>query len=1076
MLLYPNFYRRYGVFRPDRLLNPPLPMVEKLELPRGAIYHYPGDGQLDIGPASDEYVFRNIERPILISNVIENGDNRGAPVRQQKSAESIIRGYLSKNRRYRPLRGIESMARDNITQVVFNYAIISGMYRYPRSIYADYYRWWNKQAAIWQTVNSLASQSARQQFIPVTLPRILPSVSDFRRASSMQMNQQLLKIFPTEQSLFLLEIWKWLGANRKDSVLNYVTPENMQKANLVFTESGRFTVLNLGQLNKWRMATKEEREEDPNAPERGIAPDALQKYFLRFVMSVFEARTAPVLDFGDQDEDVIVDQDDPSAEVSRFDQNVIQVLPEFPEIDEELGGAQNAVNHVEFQDPINGQVLSGTDESEATASSPMGKDFQFDNEDTMRQVDSDLSKLSEIVERVDGSEETPAIALISEEKTLVEGVMSVCDRYADSGMMSAAEYKRYQTLANSYTQIMAPNGEGTLADYIKIPREDIEINESPSIPDIPSVIDKSMLKSSLLAFDEQYITKVMPKNVAQMVMNLQYGGIAVTGFEVERQDNIMGSFDSYTVRINPVDGAPSTLRFKLPAVSRDGYFVANGVKYRLRKQRGDLPIRKIGPAKVALTSYYAKTFVTRSSKKVNDYGEWITNIITVKGLDLEDTSVTNLSPANAFNNDFPAPRLFSAMAMKFRNFQLTPRNAPNGMVGVSYFIDLDTRNRQAQYGEEALKTYEKDGFIILGKTEGEDYLIIDKNDALYNGRGGQLTDLGTIEELLDIDSSRAPVEFAELKVLGREIPIGILLGYEMGLDNLMKGLGVEPERRVPAGQRVSLEPHEYALVFADETIVLSRDDREAAMVLAGFNAFHKAIRQYNSYEFDRRGVYLNVLETTGASGKYLREVDMMNNLFIDPITKELLQQMKEPTSFRGLLFRACEMLLVDQHPDELDSAFMRTKGYERMAGAVYTEIIRAVRGHAGMPGKSKKPIDLHPFAVWNAISQDSSKIQSVETNPIQDLKEQEMMTYSGTGGRSSRSMTKHTRVYHPNDMGVVSESTVDSSDVAINTYTSADPQFTSVYGLARRYEVGKTGATALLSTSALLSPSADQDD
>ena len=73
-------------------------------------------------------------------------------------------------------------------------------------------------------------------------------------------------------------------------------------------------------------------------------------------------------------------------------------------------------------------------------------------------------------------------------------------------------------------------------------------------------------------------------------------------------------------------------------------------------------------------------------------------------------------------------------------------------------------------------------------------------------------------------------------------------------------------------------------------------------------------------------------------------------------------------------------------------------------------------------------------------------------------------------------MTKKTRKYHPNDMGVTSEATVDSGDVGINTYTSADPQFNSLRGTAKPYVIGKTGATALFSTSALISPGADRDD
>jgi hypothetical protein len=71
---------------------------------------------------------------------------------------------------------------------------------------------------------------------------------------------------------------------------------------------------------------------------------------------------------------------------------------------------------------------------------------------------------------------------------------------------------------------------------------------------------------------------------------------------------------------------------------------------------GVLPIRKIAPDRVALTSYYGKTFVFRSEKKVNNYGWWLQNKITEIGLDTNDIRVVDLYPANVFDNEFKSPR------------------------------------------------------------------------------------------------------------------------------------------------------------------------------------------------------------------------------------------------------------------------------------------------------------------------------------------------------------------------------------------------------------------------------------
>jgi hypothetical protein len=266
------------------------------------------------------------------------------------------------------------------------------------------------------------------------------------------------------------------------------------------------------------------------------------------------------------------------------------------------------------------------------------------------------------------------------------------------------------------------------------------------------------------------------------------------------------------------------------------------------------------------------------------------------------------------------------------------------------------------------------------------------------------------------------------------------------------------------------------LAFSDETLVFDDSNKFAAMILAGFNEYRKTIKLFSVYSFNKRGVYVNLLETNGLGTRYIREIDMANTMFVDPITRDILIEMKEPTSYQGLLFRACEMLLTSDHPSELDPALMRIKGYERFSGAIYTEIIQSMRTHNGALSKASSAIAINPYAVWKRISEDPAKLQATELNPIAALKECEAVTYGGMGGRSSRSMTKHTRGYHTNDMGTISEATVDNSDVGINVYTSADPQFTSLRGMSKRFDFDKPNATSMLSTSALLSPSSDADD
>ena len=1040
LIQYDIFYRRYGVRKASHLTAPLLPLLETLNLPKKAIYHFMGDTYRETHPASSDFLFRNITKPIYIDHILDAGDVKGNPRKLAVNIEKPVRQFHMKNRRFLRLRSMQSVLRDENSLLVCNYGFIDEQYRYMRSLYSEFYRWWNCEAAVWSNIEKLANETDRQHFIQLRLPQVLPSISELRLGVN-GLSQKFMKVFNDREEWMLLELWKWLGEQRSESIVSAVSEKNLSKVNIIYQESGRWMVINLGQLNQWRRTPKEELEKTANPIKDGFETAQLQRRFLYLMMTLAQVRNSD---------------------------------PELLKNDKEAALATKTQTASDAGQPVINAAADAASQS-ATAQelepADTAKDIQID-ETLEKSIEADLAELEQISKTATGKalteDDLPAVVEEPVEATLEEGVKKVCDRLADGGMLSAAEYRRYGELAASYKKLPAPNGQ-SLEEFIKVDKKDLVLGEATKLPDIKSVVDKSMLESSLLEFDEKYIRKVFQRDVAGMVLNMQKAGIAVTNYQVERQEDVMGSYDSYAVEVVPVEGAKSTVRFKLPALDEDGTYTANGVRYRMRKQRGDLPIRKVSPSRVALTSYYGKVFVSRSEKRSNSHSDWLRNEIMAGGLDRENTRITNLQPTSVFDNLFVSPRGYSTIAMGFRAFDVQAED------GALFTLNFDHRKRESLYGKDALQAYEKDGAIVFGTDTKGQFLVMDKNDAVYIGQNGVLKEYASLESLFGVSAEKAPVDFAELRVMGRAIPIGVVLGYELGLERLLKELRVVL-CRVQAGTRVQLLEHEYALVFSDETLVFSRDDRMASMVLGGFAEYHKGIRQYPSHEFDKRGVYLNVLESAGNGVRYLREIDLLYQMFIDPITRDLLEEMKEPLTFHGLLKRSCELLMSDHHPDELDPAYMRIKGYERMAGAVYSELVRSIRSHAARPGKAKLALDLNPYAVWSAISEDPSKAQVVDINPIQNLKEVEAVTFSGVGGRSSRSMTKRTRIYHRNDMGTISESTVDSSDVGINIYTSANPKFTSVRGISDRFDLSNPHPSSLLSTSALLAPGSDRDD
>jgi len=588
VFLYPPWYLRFGVRLAGHLTTPPLNKIEFLELPKQSVLHYVTASPIESGPASDEYIFRNITKPIMVGHISEIGDNKGNPRRLALSPDSMARAYHIQHRRFRLMKNPEAAARDLSTLIVYNYGLIPKMYKYMRSYYTEFYKWHNTQAAVWKNVATVAKELDRNQFLIWTLPTILPSLADLRVAS-MTVTAKTLKIFNSAESMNLLEMWKWLGPERATSVLANVPDADLDKVNIIFQESGLFYVMNLGRLNRWRIATPEELAINPEANVKGIDAAQLQKRFLRLMMVTMQVRagitTDPTVEVKDEfDNGVTVDVgkgEIPPEKTAEPQPVVVKQEVGAPTVDKETG----AVTTKTKTEPIPIEAVTVK-----TNVSTDSEEIHHD-EEMEKQLDADLAELENISKSVHGdmTEEGKVIEapVIKEAATLEQGVMSVCDRLADLGQLSAAEYRRFTEISATYRKIVSPNGMETMDKFIAIKPETLVIEESHKFEDISTVPDKTMLKSSLQDFDKSYIKNVLQKDVAGVVMNLQHAGIAVTGYDVEHVETITGNYDHYTVNVKPVEGAPSVLHFRLPTLNEDGTYTANGTKYRMRKQRGD---------------------------------------------------------------------------------------------------------------------------------------------------------------------------------------------------------------------------------------------------------------------------------------------------------------------------------------------------------------------------------------------------------------------------------------------------------------------------------------------------------
>jgi hypothetical protein len=679
-------------------------------------------------------------------------------------------------------------------------------------------------------------------------------------------------------------------------------------------------------------------------------------------------------------------------------------------------------------------------------------------------------------EEVLEADESPAESILEVTSGLYPGSVEVIgedhvnrqvEGLGSNGMLSAAEQRRLSELAVRYKSLPNPVGEGTLENLITSKPEAVKIDSrKENLPERPAVLDKSMLRSTLKDFDRRYVQELLEADVAAAVVSIQNAGVLVKDYAIEERSDALNHYKVYTVDLVPIAGKPSKLTFKLPVVNEEGIYTVAGVQYKLDHQKFDLPIRKVAPDKVSLASYFGKIFVTRNPKAVNNYSRWLLSKITKAAMDVNDTTVTDIVYTTKPLPQERLPRPFTAVAREVAEF-----------TSGDYRFRFTVGDWVEVYGETLTVKAVQANLTPCGQPTNrrKAMLAMSMDGILHLVTDTAIESIGSLVAVVNPAWGDGPIEFADINVYGKAVPVALALGYLMGLDKVIAALKI-PHRWIDKTTRPAMEPYEERIRFQDESLIIDTRHAQGAMVLSGLRAVKGITSTLPASDFNRKGVYGEVLASMGIGRHILRELDLMLDMFIDPITLELLTEMGEPTEFIPLILRAAELLTTDEHTEEMDSSQMRIRGYERFSGFVYNQLVQAVREQraAGHPGSAQ--VSLRPNAVWDDILKDPATMLVEESNPIHNLKEKESVTYTGQGGRSAKTMVKRTRIFHPNDMGTISETTPDSAKVAIRTYMTPNAKVNSLRGTTDRFDFDKDGTSSLISTTGLLGPGSDLMD
>lgn len=1088
LLAQSQFLLKQGIRTPLQLMSPPVVERDQVQPPRETVFHY-----LDIDsdvrmPVRSLTFLGNLPRNkrIPLTNVVDaESQLEVVSVHNRNPQQEILKWREDNTKNFRLVDLFTEPNTDIEVNSIVNYNLLKDRYKLKTSVTSHISWHTNVFSTYWASVVKMCKAApSSNQFVQLTIPSLIPSPAAIQTLLK-QKSSTYARVVTNPHLNNILQLFMYLSeATRSRSLMSVIPVEVTPQITMEMTYKGHSCFFKLSDL-----VGLSEENELPLKTKYNV--DKVQRFF---IVALLKIQTAVVAK---------LEAADP-GEMTLTDQTNVD-FPQVPETDDFEEDPESSVNpNQEDRKPdyaIQTAVKKSVAQTPPKQLTPPELD-KFDDVPEMSldsMIETSAAEISGVTDDLFIKSIQAAEAQVTEETTdspdaqshfhvnyddhHLQAVLKDStpeDVYTEiiteaqmSGGVATSEIRALKKLVTTRKELKSPYGDQLLdIDKIVPPELEIPPPEASEIKMDNNLVPDYWKHETLMSHDKHYVDKVYRKDVLAAVSHLEKAGVIIKGYEVDRVGTSSGKYDVHKLTLKPLRGKESTVYFRLPTINDEGEMIVSGIKLRMRRQRTEVPIRKIGPARVALTTAYGKLFVERTERRAYDKYAQITT--RIKDDYLQQTGkIKRILPGNVYNNLSHVPNAYAMMSRDFKEVSTDEYTFSFDESVAKDHLDKDTYITVHGYSRsepEKRMTY-------CGFRKDKRILVMDINSDIHlYSKGGNHEHLGSLEDLLGYAGESFPSNFSTIKILGDAIPLGVVLAYHIGLQNL---LAVTKTKFTVLEARKQYQPtkNEIVLRFDNAKLVVVTDTEEKRLLFSGFLFYKDITKSYPIESFGLKEVYLELLEHRNCGVIHLKEMDLLRQLFIDPIAAADLKGMNEPHEYLKLLLRANNMLETFRHEDPNDPhAGNKIRGYDRVPSLMYRVLAESVRKHK-LTGNGKGKIELDPYAVWNAVTRDTTVKITEESNPVIDLKEVESVTFSGADGLNKSATPEYLRRYHKSDAGLVSEATVDSSDVGLNFFLTPYAKISNIRGkIDPGNQLHEEHPELKFSTSTLLAPMAERDD
>jgi hypothetical protein len=586
-------------------------------------------------------------------------------------------------------------------------------------------------------------------------------------------------------------------------------------------------------------------------------------------------------------------------------------------------------------------------------------------------------------------------------------------------------------------------------------------------------IDEKILESKLSSMDEEYNKKQFMKdatNILSSFSNSSYLPMTLHDFKLEDSSDDFKKVNTLRVAFKTDEGKILRFSLDIPKIVDKRYFYLGGNKKMMTKQLIRLPIVKTKSDRVEITTNFNKVTVERTNGKLSRKNAYLLKMMEeyknhpTISIEFGQNGIIN----SDYTNDFEYEELADSIST---------------ITSPSYKLIFNRRDMAEEINLSDLpEEYIKDAMTPFGINLLNGGIIYIKDNIIYESSVANevIREEKISETMFDFIRStvfgRASANlpkigksfiYTRMSIFGTSYPIFAVVGLVNGMTDILKRYNVEhiiSEKKIENnGDFVEVKFQDKFLYYKDtvkNTLLLN--------VLYMMNT-----EDYDIMEFDLDKPYMDFFVDKLGQPMFIKNTLKTNfSVLLDPITIDVLKDLKLPTNIIDLLLLANTMLISNSYRPQNDLRNYRIRGNEIVNARMYKIIADAYLGYQRnkLNGRNLEVLDIPQNKLISTLLKDPNVNDHSTLNPVLEMENIASISPKGFSGINlTDAYTLEVRAYDPTMVGfVAANATPYNSNAGITRSLVYNPKITSLRGYVTDVDFDKLDPTNILSPSELL--------